>query len=160
MKIYTRKGDTGTTSLKDNVRVDKNDVRIEANGAIDELNAMLGMVRASLENTQDKQQIELIQNVLMRIMGIIAGGKMDENYNLATITADLEKYIDEHKIDGKFCFVVPGETMQNAYIHYARTKTRTAERRMWEMNKLYPISDTIMQFINRLSDYLFVLSAQ
>ncbi len=160
MKIYTKRGDKGQTSLKGNVRVDKNDVRIEANGNIDELNAILGLVRASLEDAALKQQIELLQNVLMRIMGVIAGGEMDAHYDLQKITADLEKAIDDNHTEGKFCFVVPGENFTNAYLHLARAKCRTAERRMWAMHQQYPLSAEIMQFMNRLSDYLFILATK
>lgn len=158
MKVYTKKGDDGTTTLKGGGRIPKDDVRIEANGQLDELNAVLGMVRASMTGREDKQHIELLQNVVMRIMGVIAGGEMDAKFDIAGITADMEKFIDRHQPEGKFCFVVPGESMLNAYLHYARTKARTAERRLWTMSRDYPLPGDFMKFMNRLSDYLFVLA--
>lgn len=156
MKIYTKTGDKGFTSLKDETHVGKDDVRIEANGALDELNASLGVVRAYCDDSAVKQRLELLQNVVMRIMGVVAGGDMDPKFDLDTITLQLEQDIDANRSEGKFCFVMPGESILNAYLHVARTKCRTAERRLITMRRRYSLADTVMSFVNRLSDWLFV----
>jgi cob(I)alamin adenosyltransferase len=156
MKIYTKAGDKGFTSLKGEVHVEKDDVRIEVNGALDELNSSLGLVKVYMDDIHAKQRIELFQNVIMRIMGVVAGGTMDPKFDLDSITLELERDIDENKNDGKFCFVMPGENLLNAYLHIARTKCRTAERRLVTMRRHYELADTMMAFMNRLSDWLFV----
>ena len=156
MKIYTKTGDKGFTSLKGEAHVEKDDVRIEANGALDELNASLGLVKVYINDTDSKQKIELFQNIIMRIMGVVAGGSMDPKFDLDSITLQLEHDIDENKNDGKFCFVMPGENISNAYLHIARAKCRTAERRLITMRRDYELADNIMSFMNRLSDCLFV----
>lgn len=156
MKIYTKTGDKGFTSLKGEAHVEKDDVRIEANGALDELNASLGLVKVYINDSDSKQKIELFQNIIMRIMGVVAGGSMDPKFDLDSITLQLEHDIDENKNDGKFCFVMPGENIPNAYLHVARAKCRTAERRLITMRRDYELADNIMSFMNRLSDWLFV----
>ena len=160
MKIYTKTGDKGFTSLKGEAHVEKDDVRIEANGALDELNASLGLVKVYINDSDSKLKIELFQNIIMRIMGVVAGGSMDSKFDLDSITLQLERDIDENKNDGKFCFVMPGESIPNAYFHVARTKCRTAERRLITMRRQYELADNIMVFMNRLSDWLFVAATK
>ena len=160
MKIYTKTGDKGFTSLKNESHVEKDDVRIEANGSLDELNASLGVVKACINDSDAKQKIELFQNIIMRIMGVVAGAEMDPKFDLESIIVQIEHDIDENKNEGKFCFVMPGENMINAYLHVARTRCRTAERRLITMRRHYEIADNIMAFINRLSDWLFVEAAK
>ncbi len=158
MKIYTKRGDGGETGLKGGLRVPKDDVRIEANGTIDELNAVLGVVRALLTDIEKKQRIERLQQLLMTLMGGIAGGELPKEVNLPALTAEMELEIDTMDTSAKFCFVVPGDHLLNAYLHLARTKARTAERRLWTMHRSYTVDHRILQFFNRLSDYLFMLS--
>lgn len=158
MKIYTRHGDEGLTSLTREKEVFKDDIRIEANGMLDELNASLGVVKTSLRPSAQWQRIEAIQNMIACVMGVVAGAAMDSSEPLEMLTRQLEEDIDAMQSDDKFCFVVPGETLLNAWIHVARTKCRTAERRLWTMHKQYPLNTSVMKFINRLSDYLFVLT--
>ena len=124
-KIYTKHGDDGTTALLGGERVPKTDVRVEANGAIDELVALLGLVRAHRPETDcARNLLEAIQQT---------GGR-------------------------KFSFVVPGADVAEAWLHVVRTRARTAERRLWAVHAVYPLSAVAMQFMNRLSDYLFVLA--
>ena len=146
MKIYTRHGDEGLTSLTREKEVFKDDIRIEANGMLDELNASLGVVKASLRPSAEWQRIEAIQNMIARVMGVVAGAAMDSSEPLEMLTRQLEEDIDAMQTDGKF------------WIHVARTKCRTAERRLWTMHQQYPLNTAVMKFINRLSDYLFVLA--
>lgn len=156
MKIYTKTGDKGFTSLKNETHIEKDDVRIEANGALDELNASLGLAKVYISDSGSKQKIESFQNIIMRIMGVVAGAEMDPKFDLEGVTLQIEHDIDENKNEGKFCFVMPGENIINAYLHVARTRCRTAERRLITMRRHYEIADNIMAFINRLSDWLFV----
>lgn len=158
MKIYTKHGDKGFTSLMGEAAVAKDDIRIEANGMLDELNAALGVAKVSMAEPAVVEQINAVQNMIMRVMGVVAGGKMGDSTLVSELTARMEREIDSMRTDGKFCFVVPGETPLNAWLHVARTKCRTAERRLWTMNASYPLDPEIMKFVNRLSDYLFVLA--
>ncbi len=159
MKVYTRNGDGGQTSLMGEKNVAKDDVRIEANGMLDELNAVLGVVKAAMPESPQRIRIDAVQNQIMRIMGVVAGARTDMSA-LTRITTQLEQDIDAMAVDGKFCFSVPGETLLNAWLHVARARCRTAERRLWTMHARYPVDAAILQFINRLSDYLFVLAVE
>lgn len=158
MSIYTRKGDKGTTTLF-NDSVTKDDVRIEVNGEIDELSAVLGLARASLGDEALCVRIEQLQRLLVSVMAIVAGVTTFSDNEFATAVSQLEHEIDEFEDKNPhFNFVVPGKNMPNAFLHYARTKARTAERRMWFMNKMYPLPEVVMQFMNRLSDWLFCVA--
>lgn len=159
MKVYTRNGDGGQTSLMGEKNVAKDDVRIEANGMLDELNAVLGVVKAAMPESPQRIRIDAVQNQIMRIMGVVAGARTDMSA-LTRITTQLEQDIDAMAAEGKFCFSVPGETPLNAWLHVARARCRTAERRLWTMHARYPVDAAILQFINRLSDYLFVLAVE
>ena len=139
--------------------VAKDDVRIEANGMLDELNAVLGVVKAAMPESPQRIRIDAVQNQIMRIMGVVAGARTDMSA-LTRITTQLEQDIDAMAVDGKFCFSVPGETPLNAWLHVARARCRTAERRLWTMHARYPVDAAILQFVNRLSDYLFVLAVE
>ena len=162
-QIYTKTGDKGMTSLRDGVRVSKDDPRIETNGQIDQLNAHLGIVRSMLDETQDFASLQLIlavQRELMAIMSHIAtpdGGVNPRELHAQEIIAQLEQAID--RADYKGGFVVPGGGSQlAAFIHLARTQARTVERRLWSLNREHPVNDDILVMMNRLSDYLFVLA--
>ena len=160
-QIYTKTGDEGMTSLRDGVRVSKDDPRIEANGQIDQLNAHLGIVRSMLhDDDEDSRFILAVQRELMTIMSHIAtpdGGVNPRELHAQEIIAQLEQAIDS--ADYKGGFVVPGRGSQlSAFIHLARTQARTVERRLWSLNREHPVNDDILVMMNRLSDYLFVLA--
>ena len=162
-QIYTKTGDEGMTSLRDGVRVPKDDPRIEANGQIDQLNAHLGVVRSMLDDTQDVASLQLIhavQRELMVVMSHIAtpeGSVNPRELHAHEIIAQLEQAIDSADYQGGF--VVPGGGSQlAAFIHLARTQARTVERRLWSLNREYPVDNGILVMMNRLSDYLFVLA--
>ncbi len=161
VKIYTKKGDDGQTSLRQGLRVSKDDIRIETNGEIDELNSIIGVVTALLgENCKQKEELQEIQTHLMRIMSVIAmpAGNPVDDLSLVKATEQLEHRIDELSGDKKFHFVLPGGTLLSACLHLARSKTRTCERRLWALNRSYPIDINIPKYINRLSDYFFALA--
>jgi len=160
-QIYTKTGDQGTTSLREGVRVSKDDPRIEANGQLDQLNAHLGIVRSML--TDDEKNAQLIHNIqreLMTIMSHIAtpdGSINPRELHVTELTMQMEQAIDHASYKGGF--VVPGSGSQlAAFIHLARTQARTVERRLWTLHQEHPVNSDIMVMMNRLSDYLFVLA--
>lgn len=160
-QIYTKTGDEGMTSLRDGVRVAKDDLRIETNGQIDQLNAHLGVVRSMLEDDDvSRAQILAVQRELMTVMSHIAtpeGSINPRELHAAEITAQLERAIDNADYQGGF--VVPGGGSQlAAFIHLARTQVRTVERRLWSLHREHPVDSSILVMMNRLSDYLFVLA--
>ena len=151
------------TSLRDGVRVPKDDLRIETNGQIDQLNAQLGSVRSMLDETQDVAALQLIltvQRELMTVMSHIAtpdGSVNPRELQAQEITAQLERAIDSSNYQGGF--VVPGGGSQlSAFIHLARTQARTVERRLWSLHREHPVDRDVLVMMNRLSDYLFVLA--
>ena len=160
-QIYTKTGDEGMTSLRDGVRVPKDDSRIETNGQIDQLNAHLGVVRSMLsDDTANSELIHAVQRELMSVMSHIAtpeGSVNPRELHTKEITAQLEHAIDSADYQGGF--VVPGGGSNlSAFIHLARTQARTVERRLWSLNREHPVNKDILVMMNRLSDYLFVLA--
>ena len=162
MKIYTKGGDKGMTSLLHGERVAKDDIRIETNGQLDELNALLGIVVALMKpNHPDALRLQNIQKFLMKIMGQIADNgqeQLREEASLSEMITSLEHFIDAETSGERFSFVVPGGSLLAANLQYARAKARTCERRMWTLHRDYPLDETVMKLMNRLSDYLFVLA--
>ena len=160
-QIYTKTGDEGMTSLRDGVRVPKDDPRIKTNGQIDQLNAHLGVVRSMLgDDDANREIIHSVQRELMTVMSHIAtpeGSVNPRELHAAKITSELERAIDQADFQGGF--VVPGGGSQlAALIHLARTQARTVERRLWSLHRQHPVDSTILVMMNRLSDYLFVLA--
>ena len=160
-QIYTKTGDEGMTSLRDGVRVPKDDLRIEVNGQIDQLNAHLGVIRSMLgDDSANHDLIHTMQRELMTVMSHIA--TPDDSVNprelhTQEITTQLEQAIDSADYPGGF--VVPGGGSQlAAFIHLARTQVRTVERRLWSLHRKHPVNNGILVMMNRLSDYLFVLA--
>ena len=160
-QIYTKTGDEGLTSLREGVRVAKDDPRIETNGQIDQLNACLGEVRSMLgDDEENRDLIHAVQRELMTVMSHLAtpdGSENPRELHAAEITSQLERAIDQANFQGGF--VVPGGGSQlSAFIHLARTQARTVERRLWSLNREHPVGSAVLVMMNRLSDYLFVLS--
>lgn len=158
-QIYTKTGDEGKTSLRGGVRVDKDDIRIETNGQIDHLNSLLGVVRSA--GLDHDGLIEDVQQELMVVMSHIATPEGQENprqLHSAEIAERLEKAIDRLMEGRATGFVLPGNNPQTAFVHVARTQTRTVERRLWSLSRQYPVDSKTMQMFNRLSDFLFALA--
>lgn len=153
-KIFTKTGDNGTTALGGNIRVAKTDIRIEANGCLDELNALLGYTK-----TQAPQHIAQIlgdiQSNLMEIMAAVAGKEIDTT-RLVNETSAYEEIISSKP--SHFSFEIPGSSVMNALLHLLRTKARTCERRLWQANDIAELPQPILIYMNRLSDYMFYLS--
>ena len=160
-QIYTKTGDQGTTGLRGGTRVPKDDIRIEANGQLDHLNACLGMARAMMsEDDADRLLLHRVQQELMTIMSHIATPDDEVNPRLLyteEITSLMEKAIDATATPTGF--VVPGDGgLLSAYLHLARTQARTVEIRLWTLHRHHPMHESIPVMVNRLSDYLFVLA--
>ena len=162
--IYTKTGDQGETSLVGGTRVSKCDARVEAYGTVDELNAQIG-VTAELASAVDKacyNDLKKIQNHLFIIQTLLATEDEATYARLPQLPDDAVEWL-EHQIDditGKLpknnAFVIPGGNMANAQCHVARTVCRRAERRIVAMQ--CEVDGSIRRYMNRLSDYLFVLS--
>ena len=158
--VTTKTGDEGKTSLRGGVRVDKNDIRIETNGQIDHLTALIGMILAKWTGkASETTLLKDIQRELMTVMSHVATPDNTENPRklyVKELTERMEEEIEVAHV--KPCFILPGSNELNAWIHLARTTTRTAERRLWTLNRQHPVNPAILRFFNRLSDYLFILA--
>lgn len=158
---YTRAGDKGLTRLADDSIVAKTDIRIEAAGTLDELNANMGVLISELESGHDTQYIEHLQDKIFAIGAVITGCKT----NIMGCIDDDELALLEHEIDliNKTLppinnFVMPRGSRQTALCHVCRTVCRRAERRLLSIENIENDAPTTVAYINRLSDYLFVLA--
>lgn len=166
MKIYTGTGDNGTTGLFNGDRVNKDDIRIECNGMIDEVNAFIGLLKSRLGKGHDWiKRLTKIQQDLISIMSHVA--TPEESPNKARLIKPengpefCEKWIDEldNKINKKISnFLIPGESEISSLCHVIRTKIRTTERRMVYLNREEKLDNYILIYINRLSDLFFTLA--
>ena len=162
-QIYTRTGDEGMTSLREGVRVPKESPRIEVNGCIDELNALLGIVRTLLpDEGEEDALLKAVQRELMVVMSHIATPPEYTNpkpLRTEVLIATFEQTMDRWMAAGPPAgFVLPGGTPLAAHLHFARTVARRAERRLWSLHREAPVENSILRFINRLSDVLFSMA--
>jgi len=164
MKIYTRKGDDGTTSLVGGKRVPKQHLRVEAYGSVDELIAWTGLLRDHPANTGRKEILVYIQDQLMRTAATLA---TDPSTNVTKpmlphedAPRRLEEEIDlmESELAPLSNFILPGGHQVVSYCHIARCVCRRAERNILRLNEIENCPEIIKKFVNRLSDFLFVLS--
>lgn len=166
MKIYTKTGDKGSTSLVGGVRVKKNHQRIEAYGSVDETIAFVALLRDSLVSTLHARYLLQVEENLMRISSLLACNDESLIKQLPTIQEEavsiLEKEIDRMDLQLKPLtnFVLPGGAVPISTCHVARTVCRRAEREVIRLSELEPVDELIIKYINRLSDYLFTLSRQ
>ena len=162
MKIYTKKGDDGTTGLCSGERVDKSSLRVETYGTVDELNSIIGIVVAS--NPPERIQIAMrkLNNILFNLGSDLAT-LLSTNTGFITPRISekeiswLENIIDEYTAEMPPLkhFILPGATLSSAYLHQARTVCRRAERLAVRLSKQENIGEFILKFMNRLSDFLF-----
>ena len=166
-RIYTRTGDDGTTALGSGERRPKYDLRIAAYGTVDETNAAIGIVRLYLKEARDLDaMLGLIQNDLFDLGADLAvparEGKAERLRMLSSQVERLERDIDNvnAQLSPLTSFVLPGGTAAAAHLHLARTICRRAERIMVELAAKpdEPVGDAAIQYMNRLSDFLFVAS--
>ncbi|MBP8691717.1 MAG: cob(I)yrinic acid a,c-diamide adenosyltransferase [Sedimentibacter sp.] len=159
MKIYTKTGDKGQTSLYDGTRVDKDSLRVESYGTIDELNSYIGFASKFINDESIKESLKKIQMRLFFVAGELA--TVEEGvYKYKVKDEDieaLERIIDDYlpKIRGADAFIVPGSSEASAALHVARTICRRAERRIISLKRKEEVSDTLLKFVNRLSDVLY-----
>lgn len=164
-KIYTRTGDEGMTGIHGGERVPKDDIRIEANGCLDELNTLFGVIRSMLPETDDWQEkLYFIQRNMMIVMSHVATPSAIRDRNPNELPQDLDKFcenwMDEMmpQIEDNGYFILPGGTPLAAQLQYARAVVRRAERRLWTLDRTDAVPREILRFINRLSDLLFVMA--
>ena len=162
MRVYSGSGDNGETSTLKGNRISKNDALIHFEGAADELNSQLGLVKAMITDQNKRDFIEGIQKALMVIMAHVSDPFSTQYLLPQNEITVLEKEIDRLSEDlpEEFQFVLPGKNVLEAQIHIARTTARRAERMFTAVNEAYPLCKNALAYLNRLSDYLFVLSQQ
>jgi cob(I)alamin adenosyltransferase len=165
VKVYTRRGDEGETDLAGGGRVGKEEARVEAYGAVDELNAFVG-VAATEAQTDLQPTLAEVQRALFRIGAALATNPDVDKKALpgeGAVAADvdtLESAIDaaETELEPLRAFVLPGGTRAASAFHVARTVCRRAERRVISLHREQPLTDSSLRYLNRLSDLLFVLA--
>lgn len=166
MKIYTRRGDQGETSLSGGQRVAKNEARVEAYGTVDELNGYLGLAAALTTDEELCKRLEALQKNNLRLGADLATPEESEaaGARLRRISAsdveELEALIDQYQeqLPPLTRFILPGGGQAGAVLHIARTVCRRAERRTVDLTRRGDINTEIGRYLNRLSDLLFVLA--
>jgi cob(I)alamin adenosyltransferase len=164
MKIYTRTGDKGQTSLIGGTRVPKHHIRIEAYGTVDELNSWIGVIRDTANDKAISEHLIAIQNTLFTIGSHLANDPDKSKMKLPEITEaevkSLEDAIDamDAQLEPMKHFVLPGGHIAVSNCHVARCVCRRAERCIIHLGETAPVEEIIIRYINRLSDYLFTLS--
>ncbi|HOO85103.1 MAG TPA: cob(I)yrinic acid a,c-diamide adenosyltransferase [Prolixibacteraceae bacterium] len=165
-KIYTKTGDDGTSGLIGGTRVKKSDMRLEAYGTVDELNSWIGVLKSEFIDQNCTNTLEMIQNKLF-----VIGSKLATDYDkypqatemLPCNEKDIEQLENEidrmqQQLEPLKNFILPGGNQQAAFAHIARTVCRRAERRISSLDIKINHIERIIIFVNRLSDYLFVLA--
>jgi cob(I)alamin adenosyltransferase len=166
MKIYTKTGDRGDTGLLNGRRVSKDDLRVQAYGEVDELNAALGLAVATLSDSEISKVLIEIQKDLFSIGAQLAEPPWGEGKRLEKFQIDeshisrLEQCIDkwETELIPLHRFILPGGSNAGAALHLARTICRRAERQVVHLSHREELPPTLMAYLNRLSDFLFVLA--
>lgn len=163
MKIYTKTGDQGTTSLFGGKRVSKADLRIDTYGTIDELNSWIGVLRDQEVNQKRAQVLIEIQDRLFTIGSILATEPGNTKVKIPSLAETdivfLEKEIDsmESELEPMRFFVLPGGHQSVSFGHVSRTVCRRAERLTIALNSSETVDPMVIKYLNRLSDYLFML---
>jgi len=164
MKIYTKTGDMGTTALFGGRRVSKADLRIDTYGTVDELNSYIGLVRDQSVNASRKDVLVQVQDRLFTIGSILATEPGNTKVKVPALNEADIKYLETEidRMDAELppmrFFVLPGGHTAVSFCHVARTVCRRAERLTIALHEQEPVSLLVIQYLNRLSDYLFMLS--
>ena len=165
MKIYTKTGDKGTTSLVGGTRVPKTHIRLEAYGTVDELNSNLGLLITYLLDGKDKDFLQQVQDRLFAVEVNLGTDREKMELKEASIISSEQVEMVEREIDRLdtllpplSAFILPGGSRGAALCHVCRTVCRRAERRILALAEQVEISSELLAYVNRLSDYLFVLS--
>lgn len=165
MSIYTRKGDGGLTMFFGCGLIPKDDPRIEAFGALDELNSVIGLTLCYIEEEKMRKILTKIQNDLFQV-GADLGGSLLQDQNVPRISKEqieeLEHMIDisHEKLGMPTKFILPGGTKQSAFLHLCRVITRRAERSLVTVSSVISFNPELLIYINRLSDLLYVLARE
>jgi len=165
-KVYTRRGDEGMTDLVGGIRINKTDERLEAYGTVDELSSHLGLLLAMLDEDFDERALLLrIQSNLFNIGTHLATDQSQTPLYDSARLADGETSLLEERVDAIVAalpeaqgFVLPGGTPAAAQCHVCRTVCRRAERRILALSEKAIVGADVIQYVNRLSDYLFILA--
>ncbi|MBR1526820.1 MAG: cob(I)yrinic acid a,c-diamide adenosyltransferase [Prevotella sp.] len=164
-KVYTRTGDRGTTSLVGGVRTSKSDMRLEAYGTVDELNAHIGLLLSQMPECEECQLLERVQSDLFNVGTHLATDQSQTPlYASARLSAAEVKMLEEAidrllaELPEQSGFVLPSGTVAASQAHVCRTVCRRAERRIAALAEHAAVGAEIQQFINRLSDYFFILA--
>lgn len=161
MKIYTKTGDKGQTSLYDGTRVDKDSIRVESYGTIDELNSYIGLCMHYI-NEDEKKVLFNIQRDLFYIGAELATknteklNKVVNDDDIKNLENIIDKYMGEAK--GLDSFIIPGTSLASAHLHIARTICRRAERIIISLSKIEQVNSLLIKYINRLSDALYAIA--
>ena len=152
-RIYTKTGDKGTTGLANGTRVKKDNERIIAQGAIDELNCSIGCILAQIIPETVRSTLLLIQKELFELgANLSLANRPSPDISRLEVAID---YLDD-KLSPLRSFILPGGTPGGAAAHFSRSICRRAEINLWQLNRISPINPENLIYINRLSDYLFV----
>lgn len=162
MKIYTKTGDKGSTSLYDGGRVSKDHIRVESYGTIDELGAFLGVAKNYVEDEAIYNIIEDIQRKLFLVAANLATeDKKKTRKKIETEDIEyLENIIDiySEKVGEMKSFILNGSNKESAHMHVCRTVCRRAERKIISLSKIEDIDEMIIKYVNRLSDLLYIVA--
>lgn len=163
--VYTKTGDKGTTALVGGMRVPKSHVRLDAYGTIDELNSFLGLLICEIKEEDTLKILSFIQHKLFTVGSYLATETEAISPKAASIITEenislLENEMDrmDSELPSLRQFVLPGGSEAAARAHICRTVARRAERCIYKVKSDYPVEDNILKFVNRLSDYFFILA--
>lgn len=163
--VYTKTGDQGTTGLVGGTRISKTDIRLESYGTVDELNSQLGLLLTHLTDEEDRRVVYKVQNKLFTVGSYLATDQEKTKLNDASVIQladiqELESQIDiiDEQLPPLNKFILPGGCHEAALCHVCRTVCRRAERRILTLALNVHVDGNVIAYINRLSDYLFILS--
>ncbi|MFR9165468.1 MAG: cob(I)yrinic acid a,c-diamide adenosyltransferase [Dysgonomonas sp.] len=164
-KIYTKTGDKGTTSLVGGTRVEKSHVRLDAYGTIDELNSFVGFLACVISDEHDHETLSFIQHRLFTVGSYLATETEAISPKAASIIKDSDIALLESEMDRMDSelpqlkqFVLPGGSESASRAHICRSICRRAERCIYKVKEKYPVDEQTLRFVNRLSDYFFLLA--
>lgn len=164
MKIYTKKGDEGKTSLYDQTRVAKDSIRVESYGTVDELNSSLGFAKNFIDDQEIYTLICQLQRQLFNLAGELATTdwrsfpEKIEAKDLSWLEKNIDKFLAKMEQKEKSKFIIPGSSKASGALHQARTICRRAERRITTLAAEADISPELQKYINRLSDLIYSLA--
>ncbi len=163
-KVYTKTGDKGSTTLYGGSKVKKSSHRVEAYGAVDEANSFIGVAACCINNEELRDLLRICQNKLFIIGAELASDERGKRMLKERITINdaeqLEKLIDAFSIglESSRQFQLPGKTVRSAHLHVARAAVRRAERRIFAVKEEAGVSNEVVIYMNRLSDFLFIMT--